>query len=251
MGFTREHISELIRLVEDKDLRWMEKPDDIPEDEDLTEWYGQIHAWRTLAQLKAEEAIPALIDNLQEIDEFDDEWYGEDAFEVFPMIGIAAIRPLAEYLGDNENGTYARVAASVSLQKMSETHPETRDECVAAIVSVLEKYRENDETINGSMISDLMQMSAGLENVQLIEEAFKANCVDIFIDGDFEDVQVKLGLIEKRITTRRRLGPFLFDGDSGHVFTSDNLPGVKKAVKKEKNKRKLEKKSRKRNRKKK
>jgi hypothetical protein len=49
MGFARDDIPELIRLVEDKKLRWMEKPDDIPEDEDITEWYGQIHAWRALA----------------------------------------------------------------------------------------------------------------------------------------------------------------------------------------------------------
>lgn len=65
LGVTRADIPELIRLLKDKDLRWMESPDDLEEDEDLTEWYGQIHAWRALAQLKAEEAIPALLDSLQ------------------------------------------------------------------------------------------------------------------------------------------------------------------------------------------
>ena len=218
----------------------------LAEDEDLTEWYGQIHAWRVLAQLKAEEAIPALLNNLQEIDEFDDEWYGEDSFEVFPMIGPAAIHPLAEYLANAEHGTWARIAASASLEKMAKVHPETQAECVTAIISALQKFKENDESLNGSMISDLMEMNAAREHLGLIEEAFKANRVDTFIDGDFEDIQIKLGLIEKRSKPRPR--PMWFD-ESNRVFTDSNMPSVKKADKKEKNKRKQEKKSRKKNRK--
>lgn len=240
MGITRADIPELIRLVEDKDLRWMEKPDDIAEDENLTEWYAQIYAWRALAQLKAEEAIPALLSILHEIDEYGDDWYGEESFEVFPMIGPAAIRPLAEYLADTKHGTWARVAASESLQKMVEAHPETKEECAAAIVTALKGYKENDESLNGSMISDLVQMNAAHEHIGLIEKAFKSGNVDEAVDGDFEDIQVKLGLIEKRITPRPH--PLWFGGD--------NLPGIKKTVKKEKNKRKQEKKSRKKNRKK-
>jgi hypothetical protein len=246
MGFTRADIPELIRLLEDKDLRWMEKPDDIAKDEDLTEWYGQIHTWRALAQLKAEAAIPALLNILQEIDEYDDDWYGEDSFEVFPMIGPAAIRPLAEYLADTKHGIWARVAASASLEKMAKAHPESKEECVTAIVSVLQSYKANDESLNGSMISDLMEMNAAREHLGLIEEAFKADRVDSFIDGDLEDIQIRLGVIEKRTQPRPR--PIWFDKPK-HVFTDGNIPNVKKSDKKEKNKRKQEKKSRKKNRK--
>jgi hypothetical protein len=246
MGFTRADIPELIRLLEDKDLRWMEKPDDIAKDEDLTEWYSQIHTWRALAQLKAEAAIPALLNILQEIDEYDDDWYGEDSFEVFPMIGPAAIRPLAEYLADTKHGIWARVAASASLEKMAKAHPESKEECVTAIVSVLQSYKANDESLNGSMISDLMEMNAAREHLGLIEEAFKADRVDSFIDGDLEDIQIRLGVIEKRTQPRPR--PIWFDKPK-HVFTDGNIPSVKKSDKKEKNKRKQEKKSRKKNRK--
>lgn len=245
MGFTSEHIPELIRLVEDKELRWMESPADLPEDGDITEWYGQIYAWRALAQLKAEEAIPALLSILQEIDIYQDDWYGEESFEVFPMIGPAAIRPLAEYLADTKNGTYARVAASESLEKMAEAHPETKAECVAALVSVLQNYRNNDETVNGFIISSLIEMDAGREHIELIEEVFKAKRVDTFIDGDFEDLQIKLRLIEKRAKPREL--PIKYVGD--RIYVDANHPIIKKAVKKEKNKRKQEKKSRKKNRK--
>ncbi len=250
MGFTREHIPELIRLVEDKKLRWMESPSDLSEEDDeITEWYGQIHAWRTLAQLKAEEAIPALLSILQEIDDYMDDWYGEDSFKVFPMIGPAAIHLLAEYLSDTKHGTWARVAASASLEKMVKEHPETKEECAAAIVAALQIYKDNDESLNGSLISDLVQMGAAREHLDLIEEAFKSGNVDESVDGDFEDTQIKLGLREKR--SKPRLNPFFFKGD--RIVVDKSHPIIQKEIKKiqkEKNKHKQEKKSRKRNRKK-
>lgn len=250
MGFTREHIPELIRLVEDKKLRWMESPSDLSEEDDeITEWYGQIHAWRTLAQLKAEEAIPALLSILQEIDDYMDDWYGEDSFKVFPMIGPAAIHLLAEYLSDTKHGTWARVAASASLEKMVKEHPETKEECAAAIVAALQIYKDNDESLNGSLISDLVQIGAAREHLDLIEEAFKSGNVDESVDGDFEDTQIKLGLREKR--SKPRLNPFFFKGD--RIVVDKSHPIIQKEIKKiqkEKNKHKQEKKSRKRNRKK-
>ncbi|MCL4531315.1 MAG: DUF1186 family protein [Chloroflexi bacterium] len=247
MGITGEDIPELICLLEDKDLRWMERPADLPEGGDLTEWYGQIHAWRALAQLKAEEAIPALLNNLQEIDEYNDDWYGEDAFEVFPMIGPAAVHPLAEYLADSRHGTWARVAASASLEKMAEAHPEVREACAEAIVHALRMYKANNEALNGCMISDLEEMGAALEHLDLIEEAFKSGNVDEEVDGDFEDLQIRLGLKHERSKPRQHSSLF----DESPMPFNNNLPDIKKLAKKEKNKRKQEKKSRKRNRKKK
>jgi len=248
MGITPADIPELIRLVEDKELRWMDRPADLPEDEDLTEWYGQIHAWRALAQLKAEEAIPALLNILQEIDDYMDDWYGEDAFKVFPMIGPAAIRPLAAYLANAKHGTWARVAASTSLEKMAKEHPETKMECAAAIAAALQGYKDNDESLNGSLVSDLVQMDAAREYLELIEEAFKSGNVDEGIDGDFEDVEIKLGLREKR--SKPRINPFFFEGD--RMVEDKSHPIIQhemKKIKKEKNKRKQEKKSRKRKKK--
>jgi hypothetical protein len=188
-----------------------------------------------------------LLSILYEIDEYGDDWYGEESFKIFPKIGPAAIRPLAEYLADTQHGTWARVAASESLQKMVEAHPETKEECSAAIVTALKNYKENDESLNGSMISDLVQMNTALDHIGLIEEAFKSGNVDESVDGDFEDIQVNLGLIEKRTKPRPR--PMWFS-ESNCIFTDSNMPKVKALNKKEKYKHKQEKKSRKRNRKK-
>jgi hypothetical protein len=73
--------------------------------------------------------------------------------------------------------------------------------------------------------------------------------VDEFIDGDFEDLQIELGLKEKR--SKPHLNPSFFKGDQmvvdkSHPFLQNEM----KKIKKDKTKRKQEKKSRKRNRKK-
>ncbi len=248
LGLTGDDIPELIRLVEDHDLRYKEAPPDLPDDEDLPEWYGQIHAWRALAQLKAEAAIPSILGVLYQVDDYDDDWLSEDAPEVFALIGPAALQPLAEYLADEENGLYARAAIASSLSQMGKVHPETRDECVEILASELEAFETNDEGLNAFLIYELTQLKA-VEHVDLIGKAFASDTVDEMVMGDFEDVQIELGLLEER-TAPRHIRPW-FDDFPLRKDAVQAEQNVKKAEKKAKTKRKQEKKSRKKNRKKK
>src|SRR5690349_15234438 len=114
VGITRDDTPDLIRLVEDHDLRVMQPQETLPEDVELPEWFAQIHAWRALGQLKVEEAIPAILGILNQVDDEDDDWIGEDASEVFALIGPAAISPIAQYLKDDANPMFARVSAADS-----------------------------------------------------------------------------------------------------------------------------------------
>lgn len=246
LDLERDHIPELIRLVEDRELRFMEPPADLPDNEDLPEWYAQIHAWRALGQLKAEKAIPAILGILHQIDDENNDWLDSDADDVFALIGPAAIGPVAEYLQDDTHGLYARVEAGKSLHAIGKAHPETRGKCVKILASVLENYEENDEGLNGFIISDLVRLRA-IEHIELIEKAFKSGTVNEMIMGDFEDVQVELGLLEKRITKPARF-PF-FEMLSGQDDIFEPEKKNKSDKKNEKNKRKQEKKSRKKNRK--
>lgn len=248
LGITREDVPELLRLVQDNELRYLEPPEDLSDDEDLPDWYAQIHAWRALAQLKAEEAIPAMLGILHQIDDEDDDWLSSDAHLVFGMLGPIAIEPLKKYLADENNPMYARSTTGSSLAEIGNRHPEERERCIQGIAVVLEKYEINDEGLNGFLIGDLIDVKA-VEQIDLIKKAFEANAVDEFINGDVEDVQIEMGLLEKRLTPERPLRFSHFAPESDEFFASTPKSG--KAEKKEKNKRKQEKKSRKKNRKKK
>jgi hypothetical protein len=84
----------------------------------------------------------------------------------------------------------------------------------------------------------------------LIEQAFQADKVDEFIMGDFEDVQVDLGLLERRKTPSRSFLPSSTNfGYSRQRSLESGQPPTRNSTKKEKAKRKQEKLSRKKNRK--
>lgn len=246
LGITREEVPELLRLVQDNDLRFLEFPEDLPDNEDLPDWYAQIHAWRALAQLKAEEAIPAILGILHQVDDDEDDWLSSDAHLVFGIIGPAAIEPLKEYLANDNNPMYARSTTGSALAEIGNRHPEERERCIQGIASVLEEYETNDEGLNGFLIGDLIDVKA-VEQIELIKKAFEANAVDEFINGDVEDVQIEMGLLEKRLTPERPLRFGRFAPEPDEFFAP--VPKSSKVAKKEKNKRKQEKKSRKKNRK--
>ena len=246
LGITREDIPELLRLVQDNELRYLEPPEDLPDDEDLPDWYAQIHAWRALGQLRVEESIPAILGILHQIDDDDDDWLSSDVHLVFGMIGSAAIEPLKKYLADESNPMYARSATSSALAEIGNRYPEERERCIQGIAVVLEKYETNDEGLNGFLIGDLIDVKA-VEQIDLIQKAFEADAVDEMINGDVEDVQIEMGLLEKRITPERPWRLSRFAPESDDLFAS--APKSSKAAKKEKKKRKQEKKSRKKNRK--
>jgi hypothetical protein len=245
MGITEEHISESIRMLEEM----QEERFSIPEqgDEDDDSFWSPIHAWRALGQLGAEEAIHALLRQLHHIDDNDDEWLLEEVDEVFAQIGPASIEPLGFYLSSSENSLYARIAAGESLVKLGINFPDFRGRCITIISTVLESYADQDEILNASIVYGLMQLN-DLNSVSLVEKAFQADKVDEILFGDFEDYQVRLGLIPKRATPKRNeiLRSLYLSKQAGF----DASKKEKSKDRKEKNKHKQEKKSRRKNRRK-
>ncbi len=196
LGINEEHIPELIRIVEDIEI-FMPEDEDV--DEDAPEIFSSIHAWRALGQLKAEQAIPTLMELTILNDELDIDWIMEEMPEVMALIGPACIPPLREYLLNPKKLEWASTICSSSLEKMGLAHPESRADCVKALEDALENYADNDPGVNGSIIASLTDLNAS-ESAPIIKRAFDADLVDLMIMGDYEDYQVEVGLIEKRIT---------------------------------------------------
>ncbi len=249
MGLSLADVPALIRLMQDDDLRFMEEPEDWPSDEDLPEWYAGIHAWRALGQLKAEEAIQAILDIFPQIDDDENDWLSNDSDEIFAQIGPAAIAPLRAYLLDKTKGNYSRGTACETLKSIARHHPETRADCVGIIVEALENYPEQDESLNAFLISDLVGLNA-VEHIDLIEQAFASGRVDEMVRGDVEDIKIELGLLTERITPHRPPKSWLSQHRQSDAKYYGSQPAKPSTAKKEKSKRKQEKKSRKKNRKK-
>jgi hypothetical protein len=190
-GIGPEHIPELIRLMRDKELL-----ESIPEtDDDDPRFYGYIHAWRALGQLRAAEAIEPLLDMLVENanpDEWND-WIMEEVPTVLGMIGPAAIPATVARLDRRGKEERPHIDYSNALTEIAKRHPDSRGEVVSQFSRILETAAENDPALNGFVISDLIDLEAR-ESWPVIEAAYATENVDPSITGDADEVKWRLGL---------------------------------------------------------
>jgi HEAT repeat protein len=183
LGLTQEHVLALLRMATDAGLHEADKDPD---------YFAPVHAWRALAQLRAEEAIEPLVQLLQEYEH--DDWTGEELPQCLALFGPAALKALSAFLANDEHSEFPRINAAHSIQEIGAKHPESRGECVRLLVGQLQHYEENDASLNGFLVSYLLDLKA-VEALPLIEQAFEADAVDEEVAGDFEDVRAEL---EKR-----------------------------------------------------
>ena len=193
LGIGPEHIPDLIRMVVDEDLRWS--------DSESKEVWANLHAWRALGQLRAEAAIEPLVGILEWIDEDQDDWVDGDVPEVLGLIGPAALPALTLYLEQDGHPLYARAAAARGIARITAHHPEVRMSCLTVLSRQLQRQPrlEADFELNGFIVGDLVDLEA-VEVAPAIERAFAAGWVEEFVQGDWEDVQVALGLKARRTT---------------------------------------------------
>lgn len=194
-GLTAEHIPDLIRIVEDPLLTT--QINELAED-DPRNW-ASLHAWRALGQLRAEAAIQPLLALFTSLEDWDDVF--EELPNVFGLIGPAAIPALVEALHGARDTDFPAISYASCLRQIGQMHPAVRDEIVGVFTGLLAEAAANQPTLNAFIISDLIDLKA-VEAAPVMEQAFAADHVDWSIAGDWEDVQIALGLLAERITPK-------------------------------------------------
>lgn len=198
LGIGLEQVPDLIRMVDDDELN-----EGGPESPEV---WAPIHAWRALGQLRAEAAVETLLGILWRVDDGDD-WVGEEVPEVLGMIGPVAVPQLAEYLAEPHNGLWPRVTAVHALAEIGQQHPAARDDCVAVLSNSLEGFAAHHPDLNAFLMSYLVDLKA-VEAAPLMEEAFAAGRVELSVQGDWEEVQILLGLLDERQTPAPNYSPW-------------------------------------------
>jgi hypothetical protein len=195
LDISDEHVPALIELLLDERLAWPE----YTKGEVDAKYSAHLHAWRALGQLGAETAVEPLLRRLAL--EADSDVANEDIPRALGMIGPAALGPVRDALprAAREPEPWTAVALSQALKEIVSLHPHTRDEAVAAITAQLQSWRDQDFYINTFLISNLVDLNA-VEAAPVIEAAMAGRVVDTSVTGDWEDVQVELGLLAERST---------------------------------------------------
>jgi hypothetical protein len=177
MGFTPEHVPELLRMALDEELGEWGSP----------ECWATVYAWRVLGQLRAEAAVEPLLrfflaEAAKEYEE-QDEWAVLEIPEALAWIGPPALPALLRLLS-KEVAAAIRFVVPDTLERLAEHHPAERDRVVATLVRELEDVGNTDPELIGSVVAALMAMRA-VEAAPAIESAFRADRVDIAIPGDW------------------------------------------------------------------
>jgi len=256
LGLGLEHIPDLIRMVADKQLNEA----DI---DDVAGW-APMHAYRALGQLQTERAIEPLLSLFNLFRKIND-FAMEELPYVFAMIGPVALPETAEYIANSSHNEWARICAIECVEKIGLAWSEAHSECVAILIAQLEFFEENDYEVNTFLIEALVELQA-MEAAPLIERAFVADRVEEFIIGNWDDIQVRLGMksaeeVEEKRTREREerrhrqemAFPSIKDDGMGYARTSPQI-SYKTSYKSEagirkKTKNKMAKQSRKKNRK--
>ncbi|HEX6368360.1 MAG TPA: DUF1186 domain-containing protein [Longimicrobium sp.] len=219
MGLTREHVPELLRMSVDPELN--------EADEDDSRVYAPLHAWRALGQMRVAEAAAPLAELLLR---YDDDWAKENLPQALGMIGEPALEPARAVLANRDAESFIRAAAARALHEIAERHPELRDRAVSMLTEQLRAWPEQDDALNGFLIDYLVELHA-VEAAPLMQAAFEAGLADPSIRGDWEDIQVDLGLLEARLTPpqplewMRALNPL--QGTPSPKVTKNVSPGEK------------------------
>jgi hypothetical protein len=193
LGIGPEHIPDLIRMATDEELN--------EADSESREVWAPIHAWRALGQLRAVEAVEPLLGLFDRL-EYDD-WVNEELPGVFGMIGPAALPVLAEYIADLSHNDSSRISAIAGIENIGKRWPDAKGESITLLEKRLKRFEENEPDVNGFIVEALVELGAR-ETAPVIERAFDEGYVDPIVMGDWDDVQVELGLKSAEEVAQKR-----------------------------------------------
>jgi Protein of unknown function (DUF1186) len=230
--FTFDDVPALMHLATDRDLwaDWQE-PESV----------GPEHALEALAQLRAFEQLPALIEFINELDAdyLMGDWVTE-CFGAFLLTFGPEIYPFAkDILLRSDLTIWMRSGAATALRKLAAENPKYRLETIDAIVGVIEEV-ETENDLNGILVVELIELKA-VEAAPFIEREFSNDRIDTSFVGEWDDVRYELGLGPKPVRPPVQFSqPWLVDTSAP---TTPRLQAEKRKAK-----RKSVKQARKRNR---
>ncbi len=192
-GFDDSDVTLLEELAFDKELNNLKY-----NKKNIGKLFAPIHAIMVLAQLKSKQSFKKLVDGL---DEMDDDYSRGAVLYYLRNVVSDFVDELIVYFLDKSRNIYNRMLVWEALDNTYKIDKSIGDKFEDALVEYLQRDDEYDDGLNAMCIFSLIEIS-GAKHIDLIREAFKTKPVDVWYDGDIEDVEIRLGLRSKRTTSK-------------------------------------------------
>lgn len=192
--FTQDDIDELIELAIDSSYNLI----NYQEYKELVErfFYATIHAVNILGKIKAVESIDFILKKMEEEGE-ENEYFLEAFVSYVTNMGINGLDFFEKYIFEKPE-LYELISIFDGIDYMLEEEPNS----VCRIEEIMLRYLKNEKTHPVPLsfaISTLINIGEN-KHIDLIRETFKTKDVDTLLRGDIEDIEIALGLREKRDT---------------------------------------------------
>lgn len=187
MGFELAHVVELLRMATDEALNMA--------DGASAEVWAPIHAINVLGVLRAESAVPDLIQLL----DAGDDYMPEAAMKALGKIGPAALPALAARLQAEGQVGGHELYIPDAIARVGIEHPATRAACVDILARQLYQAAAQHRTLNSGIVMGLADLEAR-EATPVVYAAFLADLVDISLGGGWHDVRETLGATNEPFT---------------------------------------------------
>jgi len=212
-GFSEQDIPKLIELMLDDELNDAKSTSN--------EVWVPLHCWRAIGQIGSPKAIEPLITLFDYLE--DDDWAFEELPVVMGMIGDTALDPLSEHLNEKIHNEYSRVMAADGILRIAISNPSAKKQSIGALVGYLEKADKQALALNSIVTGNLIDLKA-TEAIGTIRRIYEAGMADPAHCGDIEDIEISLGLREKRSTPAKNyLFPYM---DEPHPFIKRATPKI-------------------------
>ncbi len=188
LGFSKDDIEGLLEIALDKDLALSNSPIE-------KERYIPCHAVTALGQFEAVEALDPLLNRLEVFG--DDVYYPEAVLYYVKKIAYLKLDVLIQYFLDRDEGKDLRALLLEGIEEaLGETHG-AEEKIEKTLVEYLQRDYELDDFLNATAIFTLVDIT-GDKYIDLIRKVFETKPVDVHYDGDLEDIEIGLGLRDKR-----------------------------------------------------
>ncbi|MDC0864791.1 SEC-C metal-binding domain-containing protein [Rickettsiaceae bacterium] len=192
----KEEIDELIDLACDMNLYYSELEE---------EYWISIHAWRILCELDASEAVEPLIYTFNKYPEDDySDYLDIELPEVVARLSKGKhLKILSNLLHDKSKSINSRTLSLRVIELTGEYFEPCTSECLDILTHCLDESDAEQRDFNGYIIAAMLDLDRQGSKIDSIRKAFNADIVDLTMVGDLEDVEIKLGLRDKRETPKR------------------------------------------------
>jgi hypothetical protein len=173
----------------------------IDSDDSDYHWQFYFHPIFLLAELRAEDSLPAVLNVFRQDQQFNDFWFGdytEDFLAPLYQLAHNQLPVLAQYLREENNDTWPRRTLSQIPTEVVIRQPDRRAEVIEWYRELLTYFIDNhtnhnliDGTLIASLVSNLLDIE-GKELSPLIEQLYILEISDEMWCGNWETVKSEL-----------------------------------------------------------